>query len=135
MTNSPTAAPTAKVIEESDPDEDEEEEYEADQPDKTRSSVPDREPKTGESSGVELYATIGMVAGLFYLLLYFTDDECGMTEEKKKQLVSRLARWAKRGGRFRKMLAAAAIVLLLVYYHAIGKRTPSDVVEGDLDEV
>ena len=135
VTNSPTATPVMKVVEESDPDEDEEEEYEADQPDKTRSSVPDKEPKTGENSGVELYATIGMVAGLSYLLLYFTDEECGMTEEKKKQLVSRLARWAKRGGRFRKMLAAAAIVLLLVYYHAIGKRTPSAVIEGDLDEV
>ncbi len=123
---SATATPPAKVIEDPDLDE-EEDEYEESGPERTKtgtaSGTKDQEPKTGEESKVEMYATIAMVAGLSYLLLYFTDEERGMTEERKKELVSRLVRWAKKGGRFRNMLAAAAIVLLLVYYHAIGKRS------------
>lgn len=119
---SATATPPAKVIE--DPDLDEEEESGSERTKTgTTSGTKDQEPKTGEGSKVEMYATIAMVAGLSYLLLYFTDEERGMTEERKKELVSRLVRWAKKGGRFRNMLAAAAIVLLLVYYHAIGKRS------------
>ncbi len=44
-----------------------------------------------------------------------------MTEEAKKELVSRLVRWAKQGGRLRKCLALAAIFVLLVYYHGTRK--------------
>lgn len=47
----------------------------------------------------------------------------GMTEETKKELVSRLVGWAKRGGRIRKWIALAAVFVLLVYYHSIGKKT------------
>ena len=45
------------------------------------------EPKTGDASHVEVYATIAMIAGMMYLLLYFADQERGMTEETKKELV------------------------------------------------
>ena len=45
-----------------------------------------------------------------------------MTESKKKELVSRIVRWACGGGKFRRIMAYAAIVLLLVYYHSIGKK-------------
>ena len=83
----------------------------------------DNEPKTGDVTPLELYATLAMIAGFSYLLLYFTDPEKGMTEEKKKELVGRIVRWAKRGGRFKKYLAMAAIVVLLVYYHSIGRKT------------
>ena len=83
----------------------------------------DSEPKTGDSEPVELYATLAMIAGFAYLLLYFTDRERGMTEETKKELVSRIIRWAKQGGRIRRYLALAAIFVLLVYYHSIGKKT------------
>lgn len=81
------------------------------------------EPKTGDSTPLELYATLAMIAGFAYLLLYFTDRKGGMTEETKKELVSRLIRWAKRGGKIRKLLALAAIFVLLVYYYSIGKKT------------
>lgn len=64
-----------------------------------------------------------MIAGFTYLLLYFTDRERGMTEERKKELVSCLVAWAKQGGRSRKYLALVAIFVLLVYYHSIGKKT------------
>lgn len=64
-----------------------------------------------------------MIAGFTYLLLYFTDRRRGMTEETKKELVSRLVGWAKRGGRLRKWFALAAVFVLLVYYHSIGKKT------------
>ena len=83
----------------------------------------DDEPKTGDVTPLELYATLAMIAGFSYLLLYFTDPEKGMTEEKKKELVGKIVMWAKRGGRFKKYLAMAAIVVLLVYYHSIGRKT------------
>ena len=83
----------------------------------------DDEPKTGDNTPLELSATLAMIAGFAYLLLYFTDRERGMTEERKKELVSCLVAWAKQGGRSRKYLALAAIFVLLVYYHSIGKKT------------
>ena len=82
----------------------------------------DNEPKTGDRTPIELSATLAMIAGLTYLLLYFADRKHGMTEETKKELVSRLVTWAKQGGRFRTYLAFAAIFALLVYYHSIGKK-------------
>lgn len=83
----------------------------------------DDEPETGDNAPLELCATLSMIAGFAYLLLYFTDRERGMTEETKKELVSRLVAWAKQGGRIRRWLALAAIFVLLVYYHSIGKKT------------
>ena len=77
------------------------------------------EPKTGDSTHVEVCATVSMIAGFSYLLLYFR--ERGMTEEKKEELVSRLVRWAKGKSGIRKMAALALIFLLLTYYHSIGK--------------
>ena len=56
----------------------------------------DGEPKTGYRSPIELYATLSMIAGFGYLLLYFSSENSGMTEEKKKELVSKPAEWGKR---------------------------------------
>ena len=89
----------------------------------TGNSGKDDEPKTGDSTPLELYATLSMIAGFSYLLLCFTDRKRGMTEETKKELVTGIVKWAKRGGRIRKCLALAAIFVLLVYYHSIGKKT------------
>ncbi len=86
-------------------------------------SQKDNEPATGDAAPLEVYATLAMIAGFSYVLLYFTDRERGMTEETKKELVSRLVGWAKQGGRIRKYLALAAVFVLLVYYHGIGKET------------
>ena len=82
----------------------------------------DDEPKTGDNTPIELSATLAMIAGFGYLLLYFMDRERGMTEERKKELVSCLVTWAKQGGKIRKYMALAAIFVLLVYYHSIGKK-------------
>lgn len=82
----------------------------------------DDEPETGDATPLELCATLSMIAGFTYLLLYFADRRRGMTEETKKELVSRLIGWGKRGGRIRRYLALAAIFVLLVYYHSIGKK-------------
>ena len=90
---------------------------------KTSGSGKDDEPRTGDATPLELSATLAMIAGFGYLLLYFTDKERGMTEERKKELVSCLVAWAKQGGRLRKYIALAAIFVLLVYYHSIGKKT------------
>lgn len=86
-------------------------------------SAKDNEPKTGDDVSVELYATLAMVAGFTYLLVYFAEHRRGMTEETKKELISRLVRWAKRGSGVRRMLALAAIFVLLLYYHSVGKKT------------
>ena len=80
------------------------------------------EPKTGDAEPIELYATLAMIMGFAYLLLYFTDRKRGMTEETKKELVGRIVAWAKRGGKFRRYPALAAIFVLLVYYHSIGRK-------------
>lgn len=83
----------------------------------------DNEPQTGDATPIELCATLSMIAGFTYLLLYFADRKRGMTEETKKELVSRLIGWGKQGGKIRKYFALAAIFTLLVYYHSIGKKT------------
>lgn len=82
----------------------------------------EKEPKTGDPTPVEIYATVAMIAGLTYLLLYFMEEGRGMTEREKEVFVAAFIRWAKKGGRFRKCCAIAAIFCLLVYYHSIGKR-------------
>jgi len=92
-------------------------------PDTPAPAPKDSEPKTGDASHVEVYATIGMIAGLSYLLLYFADGESGMTEEEKKEIVGALVKWARKGKRFRKYVALAIVFVILVYYHSIGKRT------------
>lgn len=85
-------------------------------------SQKDDEPKTGDGTPIELYATLAMISGLGYLMLYFKDAGAGMTEERKKALVAGLVRWAKRGGRLRRLLALAIIFVVLVYYHGIAKK-------------
>lgn len=81
-----------------------------------------KEPKTGDTAYWEVYATLAMVAGLTYLLLYVMEESRGMTEREKEAAVAALIRWGKKGGGFRKCCAMAAIFGLLMYYHAIGKR-------------
>lgn len=87
------------------------------------SQTRDNEPKTQDNTPIELCATLAMISGLTYLMLYFTDRKHGMSEETKKELVSRMIGWAKRGGRIRRWIALIAIFALLVYYHSIGKQT------------
>lgn len=78
------------------------------------------EPKTGNNSHVKIYATVAMIAGFGYLLLYF-EGEHGITEREKDEIVYRLIEWAKRGGKFRRLVGIAVISLFLIYYHSIGK--------------
>lgn len=86
------------------------------------SAQKDKEPKTGHQAiSLEIYATIAMIAGLSYLILYLNGDKNGMTEEEKNLLTGNIIRWAHKGSRFRILPALAAIFLLLFYYHSIGK--------------
>lgn len=84
----------------------------------------DNEPKTGDSTQkkITIYATLAMVSGLGYLMLYFADESHGMTEEEKRALTVRLIRWAQRGGQLRRLLALTVIFAVLLYYHSIGKK-------------
>lgn len=82
----------------------------------------DREPKTGDLTPLEIYATLSMAAAFSYLALYFLSDGRGLKEEGKKKLVSKLIGWARQGGKARKILALAAIFLLLLYYHGIARK-------------
>lgn len=79
-----------------------------------------REPKTGDAAPVGIYATVAMVAGLLYIWLCFAGKR-GMTEASKRECVSAIAGWSKKGGRCRRSVALAAIFFVLVYYHSIGK--------------
>lgn len=81
------------------------------------------EPKTGDSTHIKIYATVAMIAGFSYLLLYF-EGEHGITEQEKEEIVYRLVSWAKKGGTARRMLGLAAIFFFLAYYHSIGKSVP-----------
>ncbi len=92
----------------------------------TRTASKGGEPQTGERTRVEIYATVSMIAGFTYLLLYFKTREHGMTEEKKEELVARLVKWAKGAGGMKRLLALAAIFLLLAYYHSIGKNVSGE---------
>ncbi len=83
------------------------------------------EPITGENTYVKIFATLGMVAGFTYLLLYFSSGENGITEKEKEEIVSRLIRWAQ-GGSFRKYPALILIWLFLIYYHSIGRSVSAD---------
>lgn len=80
-----------------------------------------REPKTGDPSHLEVYATIAMVAGLTWLLLWFMEEGRGMSEREKEVFVAAFIRWAKKGGLFRKCCAMAAIFCILAYYHSVGR--------------
>lgn len=83
---------------------------------------PEKEPQTADPTSVEVYATVAMIAGLTYLLLYFMEEGRGMSEREKEVFVAAFIRWAKKGGRFRRCCAVMAIFCILVYYHSIGKR-------------
>lgn len=85
------------------------------------------EPETGDTTPVEIYATVAMIAGLTYLLLYFMEEGRGMTEREKDVFVAAFIRWGKKGGAFRRGCAVVAIFCLLAYYHAIGKRVGQNV--------
>ena len=89
----------------------------------TADTEKDDEPKTGDTTSVEIYATAAMIAGFTYLILFFENMGLGMTEEAKKELTASIIAWAKKGGMLRKIAALAAIFLILFYYHSIGKRT------------
>lgn len=89
---------------------------------KNSESTKDNEPKTGDNTHLAPYATAAMIAGLAYLRMYFGNIDCGMTEEEKKELISKIIRWARRGGKLRRILALAAIIPILMYYHSIGKK-------------
>lgn len=78
------------------------------------------EPKTGDTLHVQVYATIAMIAGFSYLLLYFQGKN-GIAELEKEEIIHRLVSWAKQGGSLRRILGLAVIFLFLLYYHSIGK--------------
>ncbi len=85
-------------------------------------TIPERkEPVTGDFNHVEIYATVAMIAGLSEIFLYFCGNH-GITEERKKELVLRILRWAKDGGKIRKLSAFIALFFVLLYYHSIGKQ-------------
>lgn len=93
--------------------------------DGTGTAANGKEPKTGDASYLEVYATLAMIAGLTYLLLYMMEESRGMSEREKEAFVAAFIRWGKKGGAFRKGCAVAAIFCLLAYYHTIGKRAGS----------
>lgn len=135
VTATPTPSPShvqklepGQTYEDDDTDDDEDD----DDSSGTKKSTQDKNsggggaPETGDASHVEIYATVAMIAGLSYLLLYFINDGHGMTETKKKELIARLIAWAGKGSGCRKYTAIVLIFLLLVYYHSIGKRIAVD---------
>ena len=87
---------------------------------KSSPKLPGREPSTGEQASVKIFATLGMIAGFTYLLLYFKSGDNGITEREKKAVISRLVHWAQKG-KLRKYPALLLISLFLLYYHSIGK--------------
>ena len=93
-------------------------------------SARDNEPRTGDNTPVSMYATIAMIAGLMYVMLYFKDSRYGMTEESKKKLMTKLIHWAHQGGYFRRLIAMAAIFVLSVFYHSIGKISPNEIFDN-----
>lgn len=79
----------------------------------------DTEPRTADGAPLELYATIAMIAGFFYLLLLFL-EKYDITEEKRRESLARLVKWARRGGWPRKLPVMAALLLMRSYYRIVG---------------
>lgn len=86
----------------------------------TAADTQSKEPKTGDPAHLEIYATLAMIAGLTYLILYFMEEGRGLSEREKEVFVAAFIRWAKKGGVFRKCCAMIAIFCILVYYHSVG---------------
>ena len=83
--------------------------------------------QTADTTYVEIYATMAMIAGFAYLLEMFKENIFGMTEKQKDDIVGRLIKWGKNKGRIRRGIALALIFGVLLYYHAIGKKVSKNV--------
>lgn len=81
----------------------------------------DAEPRTSDSGILELYATVAMIAGFFYLLLLFL-DKYDISEEKRRESLARLVRWAKCGGWSRKLPVMVVLFVMRAYYRAMDGR-------------
>jgi hypothetical protein len=89
---------------------------------KTTTPTKDNEPKTGDE--MPPLATLGMIAGMAYLLEYFAEKKglcLGMTKAQKDKLISFLVSKAKGKNKFIRMSMLSVIFLILVFYHSIGK--------------
>ncbi len=82
----------------------------------------DSEPKTGDRTPIELYATLAMISALSYFALYFKERKRGITEAEKRAFTGKLVQWARQGGRLRKWIAIIIAFVYLAYYHSIGKQ-------------
>lgn len=80
-------------------------------------------PYTGIESPLPLLITIGAIALLVCILLFFTTGRNGLSEEKKEYIFAQLIAWGKRGGKVRSVIALALISMLLVFYYGIGMKT------------
>lgn len=80
-------------------------------------------PYTGIESTLPILITIGAIALLVCVLLFFTTGKNGLSEEKKEQIFAKLIAWGKRGGKIRSVIALALISVLLVFYYGIGMKT------------
>ena len=65
---------------------------------------------------------------LQYLLAYFYQG-FAISEEKKKEIVSKIIQWAKNKNIIVKWFAIGIIAVILVYYHAIGKKINAEMSE------
>lgn len=85
----------------------------------TANAPKDAEPKTADGISLELYATVAMIAGFFYLLLLFL-DKYDISEEERRESLARLVKWAKRGGRLRRLPVMAVLLVMRTYYRVMG---------------
>ena len=85
----------------------------------TANAPKDAEPRTADGVPLELYATVAMIAGFCYLLLLFL-DKYDIAEEKRRESLARLVRWAKCGGWLRKLPIMAVLLLMRTYYRIVG---------------
>lgn len=85
----------------------------------TANAPKDAEPKTADGVSLELYATVAMIAGFFYLLLLFL-DKYDISEEERRESLARLVEWAKRGGRLRRLPVMAVLLVMRTYYRIMG---------------
>lgn len=83
-------------------------------------------PYTGIESTLPLLITIGVIALLVCVLLFFTTGKNGMSVEKKEHTFTSLIAWGRRGGKVRSVIALALISMLLIFYYGIGMKTPDD---------
>lgn len=89
----------------------------------------DPEPKTGDTLPLFPVAAGAVTLFMLKLMLWEYEFALGISEEKKKEMITALANWARGTTKTRAYIAVAGMAVVLVFYH-LGKRISEKIRHG-----